>query len=502
MLPLLNSTETVRKEVGQQISRKHKSELGQFMTPATIARFMAALFAPSTLHTAKLLDAGAGIGSLCGAFIDRWAAGGFDFQNVHIDAYEIDSKLCSHLTETLTEYEKQLDLSVLILAEDFIEEAVRAIQERRQCFTHAILNPPYRKINSTSRHRFLLREVGIETVNLYSAFLALTIELMQSGGQIVAIIPRSFCNGPYYRSLRELIVAKTAIRHIHLFAARNRAFKYDDVLQENVIIVLERDAVQENVVISTSTDDRFSDIETHTHPFNRIIFPNDSERFIHVQTSTEHNEIELSLVISCSLKEIEIEVSTGPVVDFRVKPHARKMPENGSVPLLYPNHFSGNCIDWPKLNFKKPNAIMRNKETEKWLYPSGFYVVVRRFSSKEEKRRIMASVVYPDAFDYPALGFENHLNVLHFGKQGIPEEIAKGLAVYLNCSAVDEQFRRFSGHTQVNATDLRLLKYPDRETLKQIGIWAKAQKHLTQEKIDRKIESIAWPKIATTSKTR
>lgn len=501
MLQLLNSTETIRKEVGQQSSRKHKSELGQFMTPATIARFMADLFAPSTLHTARLLEAGAGIGSLCSAFINRWAAGDFDFQSVHIDAYEIDSKLCSHLTETLAEYETKLDLSVLVLTEDFIEEAVRSIQEGRQCFTHAILNPPYRKINSASRHRFLLREVGIETVNLYSAFLALTIKLMQSGGQIVAIVPRSFCNGPYYRSLRKLILAKTAIRHIHLFVARNRAFKDDNVLQENVIIVLERDAIQGNVIVSTSTDDSFNDTETHIHPFDRIVFPNDSEQFIHIQTSTKHNEIELSPVISYSLKEIEIEVSTGPVVDFRVKSHVRKMPESGSVPLLYPNHFSSNCLDWPKLNFKKPNAIMRNKETEKWLYPSGFYVVVRRFSSKEEKRRIMASVVDPDAFDYPALGFENHLNVLHFSKQGIPEEIAQGLSVYLNCSAVDEQFRRFSGHTQVNATDLRLLKYPNRETLKQIGIWAKAQKHLTQSKIDRKIENIAWPKTATISKT-
>jgi adenine-specific DNA-methyltransferase len=502
MLQLLNSTESVHKSGGQKISRKYKSELGQFMTSATIARFMAALFNPSTLHTARLLDAGAGMGSLCGAFLDRWASGDFDFQSVHINAYEIDRKLCGHLTEILTKYKEKLDLSALILAEDFIEEAVELIQEGKQCFTHAILNPPYKKINSASRHRFLLREVGIETVNLYSAFLALTIELMQSEGQIVAIIPRSFCNGPYYRSLRELILAKTAIRHIHLFTARNRAFKDDDVLQENVIFVLERDAIQESVVVSTSTDDRFNDIETHIHPFGRIVFPNDLERFIHIQTSVEHNGIELSPVISYSLKEIEIQVSTGPIVDFRAKLHLRKMPESGSVPLLYPNHFSGGCIDWPKLNFKKPNAIMRNNETEKWLYPSGFYVVIRRFSSKEEKRRIVASVVCPDSFDYSVLGFENHLNVLHFGKQGIPEEIAQGLAVYLNCSAVDEQFRRFSGHTQVNATDLRLLKYPDRETLRQIGIWAKTQKRLTQERIDQKIESIAWPKIATTSKTR
>jgi hypothetical protein len=171
------------------------------------------------------------------------------------------------------------------------------------------------------------------------------------------------------------------------------------------------------------------------------------------------------------------------------------MPEKGTVPLLYPGHFSGQVIEWPKPGAKKPNAILRNAETEKWLYPNGYYVVVRRFSSKEEKRRVKASVVYPDAFNSsPMLGFENHLNVFHSGREGITENLAHGLAVFLNSTAVDEQFRLFSGHTQVNATDLRLLKYPSREILICLGVWAKAQGELTQQKIDQKIESLAWKK--------
>src|SRR4029450_12503157 len=152
-------------------------------------------------------------------------------------------------------------------------------------FTHAILNPPYKKIHSTSPHRLLLRRVGIETVNLYAAFVALTIELMQPGGQIVAIIPRSFCNGPYYRSFRERILARTAIKHIHLFGARDRTFKEDDVRQENIVIMLARNAQQESVTVSTSTEDSFTDMETHMHPFDRIVFPDDAERFIHIPTS-------------------------------------------------------------------------------------------------------------------------------------------------------------------------------------------------------------------------
>jgi adenine-specific DNA-methyltransferase len=173
------------------------------------------------------------------------------------------------------------------------------------------------------------------------------------------------------------------------------------------------------------------------------------------------------------------------------------MPERGTVPLLYPAHFSGQSIHWPRAGIKKPNAIVRNDQTEKWLYPNGCYVAVRRFSSKEEKRRVVATVVYPNAFNSPMLGLENHLNVFHCRRKGIPEKLARGLSVFLNSTQVDEQFRRFSGHTQVNATDLRLLKYPGREALTGLGAWAEAQGELTQDKIDRKMESLARAEYAT-----
>lgn len=497
MLPLLEQIDTARKEVGQKISRKKKGELGQFLTPAGIARFMASLFASPGQGRIELLDPGAGIGSLSGAFLDRLASNGSTPARIAVTAYEIDATLRDHLTSTLEEYHRGLGAEISILSGDFIEEAVKAIREQPALFSHAILNPPYKKIHSASRHRQLLRDVGIEVVNLYSAFMALTIKLMCPGGQIVAIIPRSFCNGPYYKPFRDLILSKTAIRHIHLFAARNRAFRDDRVLQENIIILLERGTRQGKVRISTSTDDGFDDIETYSYPFDHIVFKDDPGHFIHIPTSPATAQLKISSGISSSLSDIGLEVSTGPVVDFRVKMHIRQLPEPGTVPLLYPGHFSRQCVVWPKRHIRKPNAIVRNTDTEKWLYPNGFYVVVRRFSSKEEPRRVVANIVTPDIFDSPLLGFENHLNVFHFDRKGIQENLARGLAAFLNSQMVDEQFRRFSGHTQVNATDLRLLKYPNREHLSRLGAWLKDRGEIPQHTIDRRIERLSWVKTTT-----
>ncbi|MFQ6289549.1 Eco57I restriction-modification methylase domain-containing protein [Yersinia enterocolitica] len=483
---MLEFADNVRREVAARTTQKYKAEFGQFMTPSSVARFMASLFPPSTLQTCHLLDAGAGVGALSCAFLDRWVEGEFGFQSVNATAYEIDPTLHPHLIQHLTSYDS---VQANIIAGDFIELATTQ-NLLDQGYTHAILNPPYKKINSHSQHRLALRAVGIETVNLYSAFVALAVLTAAQGGQIVAIIPRSFCNGPYYRPFRDFILERTAIRHMHLFESRNKAFKDDDVLQENIIIRLERGGQQGPVTVSTSTDDSFSDLETHEHPFDRIIFQDDSERFIHVPTMVEKS-VEPSLIIRHTLTDLGIKVSTGPVVDFRLKEHLRDMPESNTVPLLYPGHFSSHVTTWPQAGMKKPNAIQRNGETEKWLYPNGFYCVVRRFSSKEEKRRVVASVVDPDSFDgAPMLGFENHLNLFHENKRGLPQDLARGLAVFLNSGIVDDNFRRFSGHTQVNATDLKQMKYPSREVLMELGKWAMQLGEITQAMIDERLGTL------------
>jgi len=484
---LFSIVEQTRLRVSKSTDAKKKSQLGQFFTPGSTAKFMASLFTETVGGECRLLDAGAGIGSLSCAFLQRCHASTFCFDKIDLTAYELDEVLHQELIHSLSGFTDVMPLSFKVIAGDFIEAGVNEIQFWRHTFTHAILNPPYKKISSHSHYRLLLREVEIETVNLYSAFVALTLLLMAPGGQIVAIIPRSFCNGPYYRPFRDHLLKHAAIRHLHLFESRSKAFKDDDVLQENIIIRLERSSQQGPVSVSTSTDDSFSDIKYHEHAFDRIVFPDDKERFIHIPTSPDKNMVDRCPAIHHSLADLGLSVSTGPVVDFRLKAHLRNMPEPGTVPLLYPIHFGSTGTDWPKPDSKKPNAIQRNPETEKWLFPKGTYCIVRRFSSKEEKRRIVASVV--DQAKFPTetmLGFENHLNVFHINKNGLPKALANGLAVFLSTTAVDENFRRFNGHTQVNATDLKQMKYLSRDALIELGEWAMNAGPLTQAMIDEK----------------
>lgn len=451
------------------------------MTPAAIATFMASLFS-SPPKAIQLLDAGAGTGSLTSAFLDR-----FQSSTTSVETWEIDPLLKVRLANALASYARA-GLMSTIHDSDFIEDAVWNISMGTGTrYTHAILNPPYRKINSASKHRLLLRKTGVETVNLYTAFLALAILLVKEGGEIVAIVPRSFCNGTYYRPFREQLLRSCAIEHIHIFEARNKAFSDDDVLQENIIIKLKKAGKQGDVTVSGSHDATFSDYREWTLPFGQIVKHGDAERFVHIPVHANTGGHTYGL-FGHSLKELGIEVCTGPVVDFRLREYCRAEPEPGAAPLIYAHHFPGGKLVYPK-SHKKPNAILLAEETRKWLMPKGYYVLTRRFTSKEERRRIVAFVINPDELPAPFYGFENHLNVFHIEKHGMDKRIALGLALFLNSTIVDSHFRTFSGHTQVNATDLRQMRYPSHGQLLELGQLAASEIN-DQAVIDRLIKDI------------
>ena len=262
---LLEIADEVRAATRNQLVEKGKmrSDLGQFFTPASIAAYMAAMFddMPEQVH---LLDPGAGVGTLTAAFVSE--ACKRDRKPKHITAvvYEIDATLHTHLAETL-ESCKQVCAGSGILFDyemhktDFIADAARAMQFNMffvAPFTHAILNPPYRKLNSKTDSRLQLRKAGIETSNLYAAFVWLAMGMLRDTGEMVAITPRSFCNGAYFKPFRAALLEGMALRHLHLFEHRDTVFGDDDVLQENIVFHAQRTYARDrhDVMISTGEE--------------------------------------------------------------------------------------------------------------------------------------------------------------------------------------------------------------------------------------------------------
>ena len=462
--------ETLEKERISHVvktSSNHKEVLGQYFTPYPIAKFMSSLF-PATDEKIKLLDPGAGIGTLSCSFMERILKEKWNTPNIHISAYDIDKDVYEKLKENIATSSsafKQSDYE--IFSEDFLEKtSFEYTWKINETYTHVIMNPPYKKILTNSKERQSARAFGLETVNLYSAFMGAAISLTEDNGYIVAIVPRSFCNGVYYKPFREFILRNCAIKHIHLFESRNMAFRDESVLQENIIIMLQKNAKQEDVKISYCNDDTFVGLSEFSVPFSQILHNGDEEKYFNIPTKQQVGSD--NLTVYSNLKDLGIKVSTGPIVDFRMKNLLQKEYTENSLQLIYSVHLKNHCLSWPQES-KKPNAISKSEEITKQLFPKGFYVLVKRFSTKEEKKRVVASLVTPDDFLNDSIAFENHLNVFHINKTSLQEYVAYGLICWLNSTYIDEKFRLFSGHTQVNATDLRNIPYPSIKKLEELG---------------------------------
>lgn len=468
------------KIAGSATPRERQEELGQFLTASPVADFMASMFGPLP-RTVRLLDAGAGAGALTAAFVSRCCEKRDGVRAIEAALYELDDEILDALSATMRECEHrcsdaEIRFTFIIHPADFIQELSSRLAgdlfgTLPPAFDAAIANPPYRKISTDSRERRALRSIGVETSNLYTGFIALIQRLLAPGGQLVGITPRSFCNGPYFRPFREDFLSQLELRRLHVFESRKAAFRDDSVLQENIIFHAVKGRHQSReLIVSSSSGEQGNDITENVFPFAEIVHPRDAEKFIHIPSSTGHASAkEIMDGLSASLSSLGVTVSTGRVVDFRLKDALRKEPGRGTVPLLYPCHFNGGTVHWPKLKARKPNAILDNASTRPWLVPSGMYLLTKRFTSKEERRRLVACMFDPDLVKAEWVGFENHLNYFHVNGHGMERYLAVGLYAFLNSTVVDQYFRRFSGHTQVNATDLRTLTYPSRDTLQAMG---------------------------------
>jgi adenine-specific DNA-methyltransferase len=476
----LSLLDDIRTSFNSKTSRIDRSQIGQFLTPAVIARFMSSMF-ETEVQEIRILDPGAGTGVLFAACVEALISKKNPPRSIDVVAYETDGLILPYLEETMKRCGLLCALSGIsfhrtIRTDDFVSSAIAetenslfVVPDRR--FTHVILNPPYKKVNGMTAMSRKIYAAGIEVANLYAAFVWLSMRLLEPGGQMVAIIPRSFCNGPYFKKFRVALLGLMSFRRIHVFVSRKKAFGDDNVLQENIIFYAVRGLTKPKLVtLSASEGIDFNNSRTVPIPYNHVVRPGDRDVFIHLGFGDAGmNVIKQMERFVSSLNRLNLDVSTGRTVDFRAREYLRQSPQEGTVPLIYPCHFQHGFINWPVRSGKKPNAIVSSAETSDLFVETGYYVLTKRFSSKEQQRRIMAAIYDPSRVEAPFVSFENHLNYFHRQGKGLPADLAKGLALYLNSTIVDQYFRLFSGHTQVNATDLRKIPYPSYEQLVRLG---------------------------------
>ena len=269
--------------------------MGQFLTPPMVAGLLAGMFG-SVEGAVRLLDLGAGVGALTAAFVEQALGRERKPRSLHLTVWEAEEAFLGRLERVLEECVEAgsaagVPTTCVVNRGGALRGAVELVQEddlfraprRRHGYTHAIMNPPYRKINTDSEARLLLRRAGLETSNLYAGFLWLAARLLEPNGQMVAITPRSFCNGPYFLPFRERFFGLVGLERLHVFDKRDRLFSGDDVLQENVIMYARRGTKRDGSVVLSSSDGLPSgNGRARTVPYSRVLDPADSGKVVNL----------------------------------------------------------------------------------------------------------------------------------------------------------------------------------------------------------------------------
>ncbi|MCY2967659.1 MAG: Eco57I restriction-modification methylase domain-containing protein, partial [Planctomycetota bacterium] len=333
-----------------------------------------------------------------------------------------------------------------------------------------IMNPPYFKLRKDSRHAQVMKHVIHGQPNIYALFMAAAVELLAPHGEMVAITPRGYFSGPYFKRFRKWFFDRMTARRIHLFESRTDTFREDAVLQENVILHAERSGEKSHVALTSTMGRDLSDLKSSVLPYASIVDDSNGDHVIRVTTSGFEQAV-VSVVdgLPNRFRDSGLDISTGPVVSFRATEFLRATRTEQTAPLLWLHNVRPFITRYPQ-HSSKPEHIQISDESKRLLVPAKTYVLLKRFSAKEEKRRLVAGILTPADTYAPWVGLENHLNYVYRKGGDLTRPEAFGLAAYFNSALVDVYFRTISGNTQVNATEIRGMPIPSGNTIANIGV--------------------------------
>ncbi len=496
------------------VGLKHKKEYGQFFTPVGIASLMAS-FSEFTGSSVRVLDPGCGSAVLSCALIEHIFNSSKNLSYVELIAYETDTKLIPISEHSLSYLEKWgnqhgIKIKTTLYTEDFILHNSGCFNDTDDLFSKSIAkfdivisNPPYFKLSIDDKRAKAAKVVVNGHPNIYAIFMALSAKLVKNNGELIFITPRSYAAGRYFKLFREFFFNLIDLDKAHLFISRKDTFSRDKVLQETVIIKgTKRYKSEPQVVISSSSG--LGDLNEpliKTFPKKDIMDLHSNEKILYLPT-TDYDEAVLAVFKNWkgNLAKYNIKISTGPVVAFRASDYLRENYNNGTVqlaPLFWLHNVKQMVLEWPIVKPNKSQYINIEKKSIPLLIPNKNYIFLRRFSSKDDKNRLIAAPYFCNFIESDFIGVENKVNYIYRPNAFLERNEVVGLCALLNSVLFDTFFRIFNGNVNVSATELKEMSLPPLATIQEIGDTVLLSNDFSIENTNRIVNNYFEPAYCT-----
>ena len=486
---------------------EYRKERGQYFTPPEVANFMAMLGSEVEGPYVRVLDPGAGAGILSCAVCEQLAKKkGMEIIEIH--AFENDPELIKILNSTFTHTsnwlrERGIRLKSHIYDKDFLLAAPLMVNANNfQAYDLVISNPPYFKISADDPRAQAFPEVIYGQPNIYSIFMEASANLLKNLGSLVFITPRSYSAGNYFKNFRQVFFRKVTPIRVHLFESRKDVFAKQSVLQESLILLAKKGGNYKNIVISSSYNNNRLDGCAHKKVFLPHVLKHGKSDIIFRIPVDHIDDLIIDIIDSWTenLEDYDLRISTGPVVPFRAADYISgngQLKAKNTVPLLWMQNVQLMKTVWPCNGRKNRKAshqfIIDNEITRKrkLLVPNQNMVLVRRFSAKEQNRRLTAAPLFQSKLKYAVIGIENHLNYIYRPNGAMSSDETEGLAAIFNSYILDRYFRICNGNTQVGATEIKSIPLPPYSIVDILGRKLRGLTHIpTIEMVDKYFFSI------------
>ncbi|MDA3893640.1 MAG: N-6 DNA methylase [Salinivirgaceae bacterium] len=489
-------------------SDKHKKDNGQFFTPKHISDFMANLAKPNS-DKISILDPGCGTAILSCSLIEKLVSDS-EIRKIDLTLYETDKNVLTQ-TKLVAEYlakwlkSQKIEFNYTINELDFVLDNSEAFNsnslfgtENLKQFDYIISNPPYFKISKADKRASVAKELVYGQPNIYSIFMGLSAKLLKSHGELIFITPRSFAAGNYFKAFRQSFFREVSISDIHIFESRNKMFKNDNVLQENIILRATKfKNASIKVTVSECDKGLLNPIE-YLYSTEALIDLKSKDKVLFIPSNqNESDTIKIFRKWNNTLNDFNIQISTGPVVAFRCTDFLKNEGQvNGAIaPLVWLHNVKEMEFAYPLQKGNKPSLIENNENSRKVLLKNKNYIFLRRFSSKDDKSRLVCCPYFSKSIATEMVGVENHINYIHRPNGVLSETEIWGISALYSSSLFDTFFRTFNGNTQVGASELKQIKMPPLEDIEVIGNKVKQSQSHNKQEIDKIINEVLLERI-------